>query len=325
MPSNNSQDFAGAQLPRPQAHYVAPLDETPIAAIDVVNVEDKPRTVWSDAWDLMRRRPLFWVSSVLILLIIVIAIFPNLFATVPPNTQCFLANGNEGPAAVHPFGFTRQGCVVYSRVIHGAQASVLVGMLATLMVSLFGAIVGALAGYYGGWLDAVLSRLGDIFFAIPTILGAIVLMSVLPERTPLLVALVIALFAWPQIARIMRGAVLSAKQCDFVIASTAVGVSRFRILLVHVLPNAIAPVIAVATVSLGTYIVAEATLSFLGLGLPPNVMSWGNDIGQARTSILTNPMLMIFPAAALSITVLSFLMLGDVVSDALDPKERSRR
>lgn len=325
MQSNNGP--AAGSVPAPQEHYVAPLEETPVAATDVVRIDtdSKPRTVWSDAWDLMRRRPLFWISSALILIIVVVAIFPNLFTSTSPNTQCFLADGNNGPEAGHPFGFTRQGCDVYARVIHGAQASVLVGLLATLMVSVFGAVVGALAGFYGGWLDAILSRLGDIFFAIPTILGAIVLMSVIPDRTPMLVALVIALFAWPQIARIMRGAVLSAKQSDFVIASTAVGVSRFRILLVHVLPNAIAPVIAVATVSLGTYIVAEATLSFLGIGLPPSTMSWGNDIGQARTTILTNPMPMVFPAAALSLTVLSFLMLGDVVRDALDPKERARR
>lgn len=311
--------------PVPQKHVVAPLDETPIAPVDAVDVDSKPRTVWGDAWELMRGRPLFWVSSILILLILLVAIFPTFFAPFPPNAQCFLANSDGGPQPGHPFGFTRQGCDVYSRVVHGAQASVLVGLLATLIVTIFGGVVGAIAGYYGGWLDAILSRIGDVFFAIPTILGAIVLMSVFPDRNALLVAVVIAVFAWPQIARIMRGAVLSAKQSDYVIASTAVGVSRFRILVRHVLPNAIAPVIAVATVSLGTYIVAEATLSFLGLGFPSSVMSWGNDIGQARISILTNPMTMIYPAAALSLTVLSFLMLGDVVRDALDPKERSRR
>ena len=151
------------------------------------------------------------------------------------------------------------------------------------------------------------------------------LMSALQDRTPLLVALVISLFAWPQVARIMRGSVMTAKQSDYVTASVALGLSRFRILLRHVLPNAIGPVIAVATVSLGTYIVAESTLSFLGIGLPPSTMSWGNDISQARASLNTNPLVLVFPAAALSLTVLSFLMLGDVVTDALDPKERARR
>lgn len=308
-----------------QGHYVAPLEETPVAAVDKLDESQKARSTWDDAWESMRRRPTFWISSVLILLIIVIAVFPGLFTSVAPDKNCLLANSNGGSQAGHPLGFTRQGCDVYSRLIFGTQASVTVGLLATLLVTLVGIVVGSLAGYYGGILDTLVSRLGDIFFAIPTVLGAIVLMSVLPSRTPVTVALVLSIFAWPQIARIMRGAVLSAKNSDYVMASVALGVSKFKILLRHVIPNAIAPVIVIATVSLGTFIVAESTLSFLGIGLPPNVMSWGNDIGQARTSIRTSPQTLLYPAAALSLTVLSFLMLGDVVRDALDPKARARR
>ena len=171
----------------------------------------------------------------------------------------------------------------------------------------------------------IVSRIGDIFFSIPTILGAIVIMSVIPARNAFTVALVLAAFAWPQIARIMRGAVLSAKQSDYVTASAALGVSRFTTLVRHVIPNAIAPVIVIATVSLGSFIVAEATLSFLGIGLPPSALSWGLDIGTAQTSIRTNPSTIFWPSAALSITVLAFLLLGDVVRDALDPKARARR
>lgn len=308
-----------------QGHYVAPLEETPVAAVDKLDESQKARSTWDDAWESMRRRPTFWISSVLILLIIVIAVFPGLFTSVAPDKNCLLANSNGGSQAGHPLGFTRQGCDVYSRLIFGTQASVTVGLLATLLVTVVGIVVGSLAGYYGGILDTLVSRLGDIFFAIPTVLGAIVLMSVLPSRTPVTVALVLSIFAWPQIARIMRGAVLSAKNSDYVMASVALGVSKFKILLRHVIPNAIAPVIVIATVSLGTFIVAESTLSFLGIGLPPNVMSWGNDIGQARTSIRTSPQTLLYPAAALSLTVLSFLMLGDVVRDALDPKARARR
>jgi oligopeptide transport system permease protein len=308
-----------------QEHYVAPLEETPIVAIDRLDESEKARSTWADAWDSMRRRPTFWISSVLIVIIVIVAAFPGLFASVSPNLNCQLANSNGGPEAGHPLGFTRQGCDVYSRIIFGAQASVTVGLLATLLVTITGVIIGALAGYYGGALDSIVSRVGDIFFAIPTVLGAIVLMSVLPERTPVTVALVLSVFAWPQIARIMRGAVMSARNSDYVMASTALGVSKFRILLRHVVPNSIAPVIVVATISLGTFIVAEATLSFLGIGLPPSVMSWGNDISQAQTSIRTNPQVLLLPSAALSLTVLSFLMLGDVVRDALDPTARARR
>jgi oligopeptide transport system permease protein len=308
-----------------QAHFVAELEDTPVAPIDRLDESQKARSTWADAWDSMRRRPMFWISSVLILIIAVVALFPGLFTSVSPNLNCQLANSNGGPQAGHPFGFTRQGCDVYARTIFGTQASVTVGLLATALVTLIGVVVGSLAGYYGGWLDAVVSRVGDIFFAIPTILGAIVLMSVLPAATPVSVAFVLSIFAWPQIARIMRGAVLSATNSDYVMASTALGVSKFRILLRHVIPNSIAPVIVIATVSLGTFIVAESTLSFLGIGLPTSVMSWGNDISQAQTSLVTNPQVLLYPAAALSITVLAFLMLGDILRDALDPKARALR
>jgi oligopeptide transport system permease protein len=315
MPSSNRPE---------QAHFVASLEDTPIAAVDKLDESQKARSTWADAWDSMRRRPMFWISSVLILFIVFVAMFPGLFTQVSPNTDCQLSVSNGAPSAGHPLGFTRQGCDVYSRIIFGTQASLTVGLLATLIVTLFGSLVGALAGFYGGIFDAIVSRVGDIFFAIPTVLGAIVLMTVIPQRTALTVALVLAVFAWPQVARIMRGSVLTASNSDYVTASTALGVSRAKILIRHVVPNAIAPVIVIATVSLGTFIVAEATLSFLGIGLPSNIMSWGNDIGQARTSIRTSPQVLIYPSIALSITVLSFLMLGDVVRDALDPKARAR-
>ena len=309
---------------RGQAHFVAELEDTPVAPLDRLDESQKARSTWADAWDSMRRRPMFWISSILILIIAVVAMFPTLFTQVDP-TSCFLKFSNGLPEAGHPFGFNRQGCDVFSRTIHGTQASVTVGLLATALVTLIGVVIGSLAGYYGGWLDAFVSRIGDIFFAIPTVLGAIVLMSVLPAATPTSVAFVLSIFAWPQIARIMRGAVLSATNSDYVMASTALGVSKFRILLRHVIPNAIAPVIVIATVSLGTFIVAEATLSFLGVGLPTSVMSWGNDIGQAQTSLVTSPQVLLYPAAALSITVLAFLMLGDILRDALGPKARALR
>jgi oligopeptide transport system permease protein len=316
MPSNH----------RPhQDHFVASLEDTPVAAIDKLDESQKARSTWADAWDSMRRRPTFWISAVLILFIVVVAAFPGLFTTYPPNSQCFLTNSSGAPSAGHIFGFTKQGCDIYSRVVFGAQSSVTVGLLATLIVTIFGGVVGALAGFYGGILDTIVSRVGDIFFAIPTVLGAIVLMSVLPVRNVVTVSLVLTVFAWPQIARIMRGSVLTARNSDYVMASTALGVSKAKILIRHVVPNAIAPVIVVATISLGTFIVAEATLSFLGIGLPTNVMSWGNDIGQARSEVRTNPQILLYPSVALSLTVLSFLMLGDVVRDALDPKARARR
>jgi oligopeptide transport system permease protein len=307
-------------------HYVAPLEETPLAAVDKVDVTAAPLSLWADAWKNLRKQPLFIISALLIVLVVVVAAFPQLFANVEP-TSCTLDDSGEGARSGHPLGFTLQGCDVYARVIYGTRASLMVGIFTTIGVVVIGGIMGALAGYYGGWLDAILARLGDIFFALPLILGAIIIMQ-LPafrdNRSVWTVIITLVVFGWPQIARITRGAVIENRNADFVTASKALGLSSFRALVKHVIPNSMAPIIVVASISLGTFIVAEATLSFLGLGLPQSVMSWGNDISDAQPQVRNNPAVLLWPAVALSITVLSFIMLGDALRDALDPKARKR-
>ncbi|QAY62012.1 ABC transporter permease [Xylanimonas allomyrinae] len=319
-------DRVVATTARPgQAHFAADLDQTPV--LDAVDAPDEgaaPTSLWKDAWIQMRGRVLFWVSAGLILLVVLVALFPQVFSQTDPRF-CDLGRSVGAPRAGHWFGFDRQGCDVYARVIFGARASVTVGVLTTLGVTVVGVVVGSIAGYFGKWFDAVLSRITDIFFAIPLLLAAILVASVFSQhRTTLLVASVLAVFGWPQIARITRGAVLSVKNNEFVTAAQALGISRPGILVRHIVPNAIAPVIATATVALGTFIVAEATLSFLGVGLPPSVVSWGGDISRAQQVIRTSPQLLLFPGTALGLTVLSFIMMGDVVRDALDPKARTR-
>ena len=200
-----------------------------------------------------------------------------------------------------------------------------VGILTTALVVAIGTLIGALAGFFGGILDTLLSRLTDIFFAIPLVLAAIVVMQMFKDyRTIITVVLVLGLFGWTNIARITRGAVMSVKNEEYVTAARALGASRMKILASHIMPNAAAPIIVYATVALGTFIVAEATLSFLGIGLPPTIVSWGGDISAAQASLRTKPMVLFYPAMALALTVLSFIMLGDVVRDALDPKARKR-
>ena len=305
-------------------HYVAPVDTTSIP-VDVVRIDAKRSNLWLDAWRDLRHRPLFWVSSAFVLLVVVVSVWPGLFTNVAPNNGCVLADSNGGPAAGHPFGFTRQGCDVYSRVIWGTRTSVVVGLLATLISTILGMVMGAFAGFYGGWLDSVLSRVGDIFFTIPYIIAAIVVMSVMPVRNEFILAVAIGGFAWASTARIMRAEVLRVKQADFVMGAEAVGLSRFRTLISHVLPNAMAPVIVVATLSLAAAIVAESVLSFLGVGLGGSTMSWGNDISQAQTSIRTAPMALFWPSLALTLTVLAFISLGELLRDAVDPKARAQR
>ncbi|HEU4756201.1 MAG TPA: ABC transporter permease [Agromyces sp.] len=309
-----------------QTHFVAPLEETPLVAIDSVKAEGKPTNLWTDAWKDVRRRPMFWISAALILIVVIVALFPGWFTQVPPNNDCQLANSNGGPQPGHPLGFTRQGCDIYSRIIHGTSTSLSVGIIVTVLVAFLGLVFGGLAGFYGGWIDSVLSRLGDIFFSIPYILAAVVIMSVLSQYANVwVISLAIGIFAWPATARVLRAEILRVKNSDFVMASTAIGVAPFRILVRHVLPNSIAPVIVITTISLASAIVAEATLSFLGVGLPSSTMSWGNDISQAQTDLRTAPQTLILPSIALSVTVLAFIMMGEVIRDALDPKARAQR
>jgi oligopeptide transport system permease protein len=315
---------AGKVSTRKIEHFVAPLEETPLQSVDKVDETAEPLSMWKQAWRSLRTQPLFIISALLIVLVVTVAVFPGLFTQTDPMS-CSLGNARKGPAPGHPLGFTFQGCDVYARIIIGARASVLVGLLTTIAVVIIGGAFGALAGYYGGWLDAILARLGDIFFALPLILGAIVIMQ-LPafrdNRSMWTVIITLTIFGWPQLARITRGAVIEAKSADYVMASRSLGLSKFKTLLKHVLPNSLAPIIVVATISLGTYIVAEATLSFLGVGLPRSTMSWGRDIADAQISLRNNPAILMWPALALSITVLSFIMLGDAVRDALDPRAR---
>ncbi|MFD2028238.1 ABC transporter permease [Promicromonospora aerolata] len=319
MPENNRP------APRPgQEHFVAAPDVVQLQVIDSVDTSEAPSSMWRDAWNEMRRRPLFWVSAVMIVVVVVMSIIPGVFTTALPRSGCELSNAFASPSAAHPFGTNQNGCDIYARTLFGARASVLVGTLTTTFVVILGTAVGAIAGYYGGWIDTILSRITDIFFAVPFVLAAIVILSLAQERTELTVAFVLAAFGWTSIARIARGSVLSVKNNEFVTAAKALGMGRFAIMVRHALPNAAAPIIVYATVALGTFIVAEATLTFLGIGLDPSTVSWGGDLSTGRGAIRSNPEIMFYPAGALAFTVLSFILLGDVVRDALDPKARKR-
>ncbi|QUR69222.1 ABC transporter permease [Mycobacterium spongiae] len=279
---------------------------------------------WLDTWRALRRRPKFVAAAVLVGLILIVAAFPGWFTGTDP-TYADPSDSLLPPSAAHWFGTDLQGHDIYARTIYGARASVTVGLGATLAVFIVGGSLGALAGFYGGWVDAVVSRVTDVFFGLPLLLAAIVLMQVMQRRTVWTVVAILALFGWPQVARIARGAVLEVRNSDYVLAAKALGLSRFQILLRHALPNAIGPVIAVATLALGIFIVTEATLSYLGVGLPTSVVSWGGDISVDQTRLRSGSPILFYPAGALAITVLAFMMMGDALRDALDPASRAWR
>jgi oligopeptide transport system permease protein len=319
----------GLAEPDVSAEPPAPATDLLVDA-DPVGDRAKPHSLWTDAWWQMRRRPMFWISAALIVVFLVMAAWPGLFTRLDPR-YCQLIEARQPPSRAHWFGTDVQGCDVYVRTVYGARASILVGLLATAGVTVIGSVVGLISGYFGRWLDVLLSRLGEIFFAIPTLLGGIVILYSFPSRpgTPFFVivgkvVLAITLLAWPSIARLMRGSVLQVMPNEYVTAAKGLGASSARVIVSHVMPNAMAAVIAVATINLGVYIALEATLSFLGIGLQEPAISWGIAISTASRMgyITTAPHMLLFPSLFLSLTVLAFIMLGEVARDALDPKLR---
>ena len=279
---------------------------------------------WRDTWRKLRRRPKFVVAAALIAFIVVVALFPALFTGIDP-TYADPSQSLLPPSAAHWFGTDLQGHDIYARTVYGARASVTVGLGATLLVFVVGGALGALAGFYGGWIDAVVSRITDVFFGLPLLLAAIVIMGIMHHRRVWTVVAILALFGWPQVARVARGVVIEVRVSDYVLAAKALGLRDFQILVRHVLPNALGPVFVVSTIAFGVFIVTEASLSYLGVGLPPSVVSWGGDINLAQSRLRSGSPILFYPAGALAITVLAFMMMGDALRDALDPASRAWR
>ncbi|GAA3508527.1 oligopeptide transport system permease protein [Streptosporangium album] len=285
---------------------------------------EKAASLWGDAWHDLRRRPLFIGSAVLIGIFLVMAVLPWLFTSVDPfnAANCQLADARKGMSGAHWFGTDNLGCDVYARTVYGARNSIVVGLSTTIVTAVVGGLLGLFAGFKGGAVDTLFSRITEVFFAIPSILGALLILAVFRTGNVWTVMLALAVLTWPMTFRIMRAAVITAKGQDYVLAARALGASAPRIMFRHILPNALAPVIVVATINLGTFIAAEAGLSFLGVGLRSPDISWGLMIADARERFLEAPGPLLFPALFLSLTVLAFIMLGDAVRDALDPKLR---
>lgn len=285
-------------------------------------------SLWGDAWRQLRRNPFFILPVILLIFFTVMAIAPQLFTDGDPydcNVRNNIVDGKlliRGPSEGHPFGFDVQGCDYYTRVVYGARVSLTIGLLTVFFSSLIAVALGALSGFYGGWLDGLIARVADIVFAVPLTLGGIIILNTLGDRNVWNVSLALLVLGWPTTMRLMRSSVLSVKEMDYVSAARALGGSDWRILRRHILPNGMAPVIVYSTITVGIIIATEATLSFLGVGLQLPAVSWGLMISGAQYRILEYPHLLFFPAAALVLLVFSFILLGDALRDALDPRLR---
>jgi len=294
-------------------------------------VDDRAtRTLWGDALRRLSKNYLAMGALLWILIVLMATVTADLW--VPQNfgdpTQIDTATAAQtrlqAPSREHPFGTDDMGRDLFGRVVYGARVSLTVGFVATAAAFSFGILIGAVSGFAGRWVDSVLMRFTDIILAFPYVLMVILVMSVLPQevRGAWSVAAAIAAFGWGSFARLFRSSVLSVKENDYVLAARALGDSNRRIIFKHILPNAIAPALVIATMTIGGVILTESALSFLGLGIQAPDISWGRMIDDGRRFLTHQPQLVLYPGLAILSTVLSFMLLGDGIRDALDTKSK---
>ncbi len=280
-----------------------------------------------DAWRRLRRDPVAIIGFALIALFVLVAIFAPWIAPYEPTDtspgQGIVTPTNiPGPSAEHWFGLDQLGRDEFSRVVYGARQSLLVGVVSLILGMVFGLLLGLAAGAFGGWVDTVVMRFVDIMLSIPGLLMAIGIVALLgPSLTSVMIA--IAVINVPTFARLLRGQMLAQRESDYVLASVSVGVRRRSVVLGHVLPNSLSPVIVQATLVLATAIIEAAGLSFLGLGsADPGVPEWGRMLAETQRYLASAPHLAFFPGVAIVIAALGFTLLGERIREALDPKYR---
>jgi peptide/nickel transport system permease protein len=277
------------------------------------------RGVWRSAMRRLLRNRLATLGAVLVILFVLVAALAPIIAPQPFDAQIF--RRNLGPNAENWLGTDDLGRDLFSRVVYGARISLLVGLATQVLVLAIGLTIGCVAGYLGGWVDAALMRVTEVLYAFPATLLAIVLLTVL-GRNVSNVVLAIGVSMLPTMIRLVRGAVLGVRDVEFIEAARALGASRSRIVVQHVLPNILGPVVVAATFGVPAAIMAEASLSFIGLGIAPPTPSWGLMVNAGFSWIRSDPLIALVPAVAISVTLLAFNFLGDGLRDALDPRSR---
>ena len=279
-------------------------------------------SLWSDAFARLRGNRMAMFGLVIIALLVLVAITGPVLAPYGYNDQRLIASEvNLGPGWPHLLGTDDLGRDVFSRILFGARTALAVGVIVVGIELVIGLSVGSLAGYFGGWVDNLFMRLTDIMFAFPGLLFAILIVAVLgPGLLHVFVAL--GVVSWPGMARLVRGQVLSLKRRDFVEAARSVGGSDRRIILLHVLPNSLGPIVVSASLGMGTAILAESSLSFIGIGVQAPAPSWGSMINEAMTEWHTAPHLVIAPGLVIALVVFAFNFVGDGLNDALNPRRR---
>lgn len=294
------------------------LPYEPVMNIEVDN--QPPLGYWQDAWQRLKQHKFALGGLYLIILFILLAIFGPYFSPYSYDQQN-LAIANQSPSMQHIFGTDNLGRDIFVRVLYGARISLSIGIVASLLNLFIGVLYGGISGFVGGKTDRIMMNIVDILYSVPTLLYVILLMVVLkPGLINIFIALGIAY--WLQMARIVRGQILAIKEQEFVLASRTIGTSGTRILLRHLIPNAMGAIIVTMTLAVPDAIFTEAFLSFIGLGVTAPMASWGVLASEGINSLRVYPFQLLFPAMAISVTMLAFNFLGDGLRDVLDPKMR---
>ena len=286
---------------------------------------EAPSGLWSEAWRRVRRNPAAIVGFVLVTVFVVVAVFAPLVAPYGPLDQGLEGRLNfASPSWNHPFGLDPLGRDLFSRVVYGARFSLLIGVVSVAVGLSIGLVIGAVAGYLGGWIDSILMRLMDVMLSIPGLLLAIGIVAALgPGLTQIMIA--VGATQIPIFARLLRGSILATREADYVLAARSVGVPRRTILVSHILPNSLSPVIVQGTLALATAIIDVAGLGFLGLGpQDPSTPEWGTMLTDTTRYLQTAPYLALIPGGAIVVSVLGFNLIGDALREALDPRFRGR-
>lgn len=289
---------------------------------EILQVQKKEETLgyWQDAWIRLKKNKMALLGLIIIVCLIVLAIFGPIFSSHTYDEQNLMMT-NSSPSWEHWFGTDNLGRDIFIRVLYGARISLAIGIVASLLNLLIGVIYGGIAGFCGGKIDRIMMNIVDILYSVPTLLYVILLMVILkPGLINIFIALGIGY--WLQMARIVRGQILSMKEQEFILAARTIGVSKKRILFRHLLPNAMGAIIVTMTLAIPDAIFTEAFLSFIGLGVSAPMASWGVLASEGVNNLRAYPFQLFFPAVAISVTMLAFNFLGDGLRDVLDPKMR---
>ncbi|MDF2042864.1 MULTISPECIES: glutathione ABC transporter permease GsiD [unclassified Pantoea] len=281
--------------------------------------ENRVRTPWREFWRRFRQQPVALLAGAFVLVLIVLAVIAPWIAPFDAENYFDYDRLNEGPSLLHLFGVDSLGRDIFSRVLVGTRISLIAGFFSVVIGALIGTLFGLLAGYYEGWWDRITMRICDVLFAFPGILLAIAVVAIMGSGMSNVIVAV-AIFSIPAFARLVRGNTLVLKHQTYIESARSIGASDWTILMRHILPGTVSPIVVYFTMRVGTSIITAASLSFLGLGAQPPTPEWGAMLNEARADMVIAPHVAIFPSLAIFFTVLAFNLLGDGLRDALDPK-----